>query len=136
MKLFFALFIFVFSALFGQDFDNEDPQTSHTETYHHEHPDLDAWREHLSHEGQSFESKFFHMLFILGLLIAFMILASWALKRMMKSRMTQINTSNSIKVLETRYLSPRATLYLIEVENETFLIAESPQTVTLLTKRQ
>ena len=73
------------------------------------------------------------MLFILGLLIGFMILASWALKRMMKSKMTHLNTASSIKVLETRYLSPRATLYLVEVQDQSFLIAESPTTVTYIT---
>lgn len=83
-------------------------------------------------KSDSFESKFFNMLFILGLLIAFMLLASWALKRMMKSKMTHLNTGSSIKVLETRYLSPRATLYLVEIHNQNFLIAESPTSVTYL----
>ncbi len=158
MKFYLSIFLFLFGTLFGQEnediirdsthdnthdntqdntqdnthdntYDNTQDNPSLLESYHH---DLDSWHEHLSHEGQSFESKFFHMLLILGLLIAFMIIASWALKRMMKSRVTQINTSSSIKVLETRYLSPRATLYLIEVEEETFLIAESPHAITLL----
>lgn len=92
-----------------------------------------TWPEHTPHEADSFQTKFFNMLFILGLLIGFMILASWALKRMMKSKITQLNTASSIKVLETRYLSPRATLYLVEVQDQSFLIAESPTTVTYLT---
>jgi flagellar biogenesis protein FliO len=85
---------------------------------------------HIEHETDTFQSKFFNMLFILALLIGFMILASWALKRMMKSKLTQLNTSSHMKILETRYLSPRATLYLIEVEDKAFLIAESPTAVT------
>lgn len=84
-------------------------------------------------QSDSFQTKFFNMLYILALLVAFMFLASWALKRMMKNRMTHLNTGSNIKVLETRYLSPRATLYLIETHEKTFLIAESPTSVTLLT---
>ena len=72
------------------------------------------------------------MIFILALLIGFMILAAWALKRMMKSKMTQLNTGSSIKILETRYLSPRATLYLIEIQGQNVLIAESPTVVSFL----
>lgn len=85
-------------------------------------------------ESETFQTKFFNMIFLLGLLIAFMLLASWALKRMMKSKLTQINEASHIKVIESRYLSPRATLYIVEAENQTFLIAESPTTVSYLTK--
>jgi flagellar protein FliO/FliZ len=92
-----------------------------------------AWPEHVPNEADTFQTKFFNMLFVLGLLIGFMILASWALKRMMKSKMTHLNTASSIKVLETRYLSPRATLYLIEVHDQNYLIAESPTNITYLT---
>lgn len=93
---------------------------------------LEPWHHPTPREGDSFESKFFNMLFILGLLIAFMLLASWSLKRMMRNKMTNLNTGSEIKVLETRYLSPRATLYLVEINNQNFLIAESPTTVTYL----
>ena len=61
-----------------------------------------------------------------------MILASWALKRMMKTKMTNLNTGGHIKVLETRYLSPRATIYLIKIDDQSVLIAESPTSVTYL----
>ncbi len=88
--------------------------------------------DHTPRESDTFQTKFFNMIFLLGLLIGFMILASWALKRMMKSKMTQLNTASHIKVIETRYLSPRATLYLVEVYNQSFLIAESPTTISHL----
>lgn len=88
--------------------------------------------DHPEREADTFQKKFMNMLFVLALLIGFMILASWALKRMMKTKATQLNTGSSIKVLETRFLSPRATLYLVEIENQTLLIAESPTAVTYL----
>lgn len=88
------------------------------------------WSEHAADEPDQFQAKFFHMLFILALLIGFMILASWALKRMMKARITQVNQTSLIKVLETRQLSPKTNLFLIEIEGKMLLIGESPTTVS------
>lgn len=72
-----------------------------------------------------FQGKFVRMLFILVLLIAFMILASWALKRMMHTRVAQINDTSRIKLIETRTLSTRSTLYLLEIDDASFLVGES-----------
>lgn len=100
-----------------------------------EHPA--SWKGYVSAaETQAFQTKFFNMLAILGLLIAFMIAASWALKRMMKSRISQLNAGSSIKVLETRYLSPRATLYLVQIRGELFLLGESPTALSPLAKME
>lgn len=93
----------------------------------------DHWLDQPEKESDTFQTKFFNMLTILGLLIGFMILASWALKRLMKTKLTHMNTTGHIKVLETRYLSPRATLYLVEIQDQAFLIAESPTNVAYLT---
>lgn len=97
---------------------------------HSDHPDLVIDRE--EHESDTFQAKFLNMLFLLALLIGFMILASWALKRLMSTKITQLNGSGNIKILETRYLSPRATLYLVEIQDRTILIAESPTAMSLL----
>lgn len=101
--------------------------------YLDENKQPEIWRDHaVEKESDTFQSKFFHMLFILGLLIAFMMIASWSLKRMMRSKATNMNSISNIKVLETRYLSPRATLYLVEINDKQVLIAESPAHVTYL----
>ncbi|HYG40740.1 MAG TPA: flagellar biosynthetic protein FliO, partial [Cytophagales bacterium] len=83
------------------------------------------WSPQPPKESDNFQAKFLNMLFILGLLIGFMILASWALKRMMKARVTQINQTSLIKLLETRPLSPKSIVYLIEIENTKILVGES-----------
>lgn len=148
MKTYFSLslffltvlckFIFIFAEEYPLSPSSADPTLQNSQDLPPENSGMEMeevpplWHDRLEKESDTFQTKFFHMLFILGLLIAFMILASWALKRMMRTKITQLNTANSIKVLETRYLSPRATLYLVEAENRTFLIAESPTTVTYL----
>lgn len=76
-------------------------------------------------ESDNFQGKFFNMLFVLALLVAFMIIASMMLKRMTRQRVLNMNTQSLIKILETRPISPRATLYLINIEGKDLLIAES-----------
>jgi flagellar biogenesis protein FliO len=87
-------------------------------------------------ETQTFQSKFLNMLVILGLLIGFMLLASWSLKRMMRSKVDQLNVGNAIKVLESRHLSQRVTIHLIEIEDKKYVIAESPTAVTSLIAKE
>lgn len=141
----FFLFVFFQSAfVFGQNEQMHNPSndvTSQSVEHVQEIPEydqnfyfIDPAENHPLNpalkETDTFQAKFLNMLFILALLIGFMILASWALKKMMKSRITQINQASSIKVLETRQLSPKSVLYLIEVEGEILLIGESPTAVT------
>lgn len=128
-QILFSCFILIFSSFFqilgfAQDYPIKPFSTiDEAQSMHHE--------EHVTVD--TFQDKFFNMLVILALLVAFMILASWALKKLMKSKITQLNTSSHIKLLETRYLSPRATLYLVEVDKQVVLISESPTTVNYLT---
>lgn len=84
-------------------------------------------------EPDQFFSQFLKMLATLGMLIGVLFAASWSLKRMLQSRVQQLNVSSSIKVLESRGLSNKSTLYLVEVENKTLLIGETMHNVTLLT---
>lgn len=147
MKIFFQLFVFI--SLAGTSFAQDDhPSTvpapsqevdrSERNNQHNEYPGIfdidlpDVSVEKIERESDTFQSKFLNMLFILALLIGFMILASWSLKRLMRTKVSQLNTTNTIKILETRYLSPRATLYLLEIQDQTILIAESPTAVSFL----
>lgn len=87
----------------------------------------------LDKDSGSFQAKFMHMLFLLGLIIAFMLLASYMLKRLNRSRVEQLNTSSTIRVREARMISARSTIYLIEIEGKGLVIAESPTSITHLT---
>lgn len=88
----------------------------------------------LEKEPEDFQAKFMHMIFMLGLLIGFMLLASWFIKRMVRTRSEQLNTTSNIKVLESRYLSPKATIHVLEILGDGYVVAESPGGITYLTK--
>lgn len=72
-----------------------------------------------------FYGEFFKMIFMLGLVIAFLLLVMWFLKRMMSARIEQLNLTSFIKIVERRVLTPKTTLYVIEVFDRRFLVAES-----------
>lgn len=81
---------------------------------------------------QHFFGQFMKMLGTLGVLIAVMVAASWSLKRMLNTRVQQLNDTSLIKVVETRTLSNKSSLHLVEIEGKTFFIGESMNNITLL----
>lgn len=73
-----------------------------------------------------------NMLFALVSIILLILIASWILKRMMNTRIQQINTNSRIKIVERRSLTPKTAIYLLEVSDRDIVIAESGNGVTLL----
>jgi flagellar protein FliO/FliZ len=109
-------------------------QPSEINPNNHYDPASDPFLNEPQTEAGDFQSKFLNMLVMLGLLIGLMIGASWFLKRMMNTRQNQLNTDSYITVLETRQLSPRSTIYVLEVKGQGIVIGESATGIHLLTK--
>lgn len=80
----------------------------------------------------NFMAQFINMLLMLGLLIGLMFFCSWFLKRMMASRIQQVNTDSNIKVIEYRPLSNRTTVYVLDIEGQKYVLAETPTSVVNL----
>lgn len=91
-------------------------------------------------EGAKAETSFtmllLNMFFTLGLLISVVLLASWALKKMMSSRVQQVNETSLIKIIEQRALTAKTVVSLIEIQGVELAIAESTNGVTVLTHFQ
>lgn len=79
-----------------------------------------------------FLSEFLNMLATLGLIIALILLAAWFLRRMVNTRLEQANLSSVVKILEHRSISPKTSLFLLDIEGSAILIAESANGVTKL----
>jgi len=82
--------------------------------------------------SEGFFFEFLRMMFMLGILLGLLLLVSWFLKRMLNTRMEQINTSSPIKILDRRNLSPKTVIYVIDVHGKRSVIAESPNGVTYI----
>jgi flagellar biosynthetic protein FliO len=81
-----------------------------------------------------FISNFINMLTSLGLIIALIFIVSWILKRFLNTRIQQINTQSTIKIIERRALTPKTCIYLLEIEDKRIVIAESTNGVTTLSQ--
>lgn len=79
-----------------------------------------------------FMGEFFKMLLILAALITLMYFIAWYMKRMTTVRIDQYNDSSSMKILERRQVSQRTTLFLMEIEGEKIVMAETPTSVVQL----
>lgn len=79
-----------------------------------------------------FYVEFLNMLATLGLVIAIILIAAWFLRRILNTRLEQINTTSTIKVIEKRALSPKSAVYLLEIYDKVIAIAETQNGITQL----
>lgn len=79
-----------------------------------------------------FQERFQKMLVTLFGLIAFMILGAITVKQLMKTRLGQANQSSAFQLLETRVLSHKLSLHLVEIDGDRILVGETASHVSLL----
>lgn len=96
----------------------------------------DAYNSPMPLDSSRFYGEFMYTMFVLGCVIAAMLLASWFIRRMMQTKVHQLNQTSDIKIKETRLLGHKSLLHLIEVKGMTILISETPAGVTSLLKYQ
>jgi flagellar biosynthetic protein FliO len=85
------------------------------------------------HEEITFETMFVKMILVLVSLLVMVAFCVWLFKRMNHSRLSQMNYHKTIKILETRPISPKTLLYLVEVGDRRILLSESQLDVRQLT---
>jgi flagellar biogenesis protein FliO len=83
-------------------------------------------------QDDRFFYQFLNMLFSLGTILVLIFIISWLLKRFLNTRLQQLNTSSLIKIIERRSLTPKTTLYVLEINGKDIAIAESTNGITLL----
>lgn len=81
---------------------------------------------------EKFFFEFLRMMAILGLLLGILLFLSWMLKRILNTRMEQVNTSSPIKVLDRRSLTAKTSLFVLDVHGKKCVITESLNGVTYL----
>lgn len=84
--------------------------------------------------GERFFWEFVNMLSTLGVILVVLLIIVWFLKRFNQTRLDQLNTNSSIKVLERRAISQKSVIYLVEIEGSALVFAESVNGITQLTQ--
>jgi len=124
--IFWLLLLTTGSYLMGADADTATPEHSTTTVVEKKDPFFPFEDEpEKVHDEDHFYKEFINMLGTLGVLVALIFAASWALKRLLKTRTQQLNTTSNIKILDQRPLSTKTALYLVEIHGRTMAIAES-----------
>lgn len=139
---FFATFFtsFVFSQEVDHDFENQTVQQVYTNSPAHSNegdvqskPQTNYFDIKVDEkEGDRFLWEFVNMLMTLGLILGIIVLAAWLLKKMVSKKIQQLNTTSYIKIVETRVLSARTTLFLVDVNGSGMVLAESTNGVSSL----
>lgn len=70
-------------------------------------------------------AAFAKMFLTLIALVILLFLSYWFLRRLIQNRLQKGVGAAAIQILEKRMISPKTTLYLIEVEHKKILVAES-----------
>ena len=85
-----------------------------------------------STEVDPFQERFQRMMITLFGLVAFMILGAIAVKQLMRARIGQVNQGSAIQLLETRAISHKVSLHLVEIEGERILVGETASHLSIL----
>jgi flagellar biogenesis protein FliO len=88
--------------------------------------------ENSSYGEDKFFGEFMRMLVILSSIIAALLIFAWFAKKFLTGRLEQINADSPIKVLERRILTPKTTVYILDLQGEKIALAESHHGVAFL----
>ncbi len=101
------------------------PSTLERDLYPPLPPELQVPQKLEQEQPSRFFSEFIRMLITLGTIVAFLFILSWVVRRMTNMRMMQGSTTGEIQVLDKAVISPRSTVYLLEVKGKGIAVAES-----------
>lgn len=132
--LFFSLFFCSTVSLNGDEHPNQNNAQTHSEKLSPQNPAQSPFDNFDMHpkDNDHFLSEFINMLATLAIIIILILIVSWFLKRMLNTRIQQINTTSDIKIIERRALTPKTTIYLLDIKGKGVALAESQNGVVLL----
>lgn len=84
-------------------------------------------------EEVNINSQFTKTLFLIIGVLILLFLTAWFLRKIAKSRSENLNHIKNIKVIESRPLSPKTMLYLLEVGGRQIVVTESQINVKEIT---
>ncbi|MFN0065628.1 MAG: FliO/MopB family protein [Chlamydiales bacterium] len=87
-------------------------------------------------EGKSYNywGEFVNMIITLIVIIGLIFLSVIVLKKIMRSKIQQVNRTTAIKILERRSLGQKSALYLVDILGKGVVISESPAGINLITE--
>ncbi len=76
-------------------------------------------------------SLFYKTVFLLVSVVGVLLGASYFVKRMTGAKLTGMSSEGAIRLLERKYLSPKCSVWLVEIEGQKAVVAENQGGVTI-----
>lgn len=130
-KIFIRIFCVLFMAISTLSYGQESKEKSQTKQ-EKVGEGFDLF-ENVEEAPVSYKGAFVKMMLTLLGLVALIVLSVWMLRRVSHSRIKQMNTGRSIKILERRPLSAKSALYLIDIDGKKVVVSESQLEVRPIT---
>ena len=83
-------------------------------------------------ESPTFVYLFVKMVVLLAITLGFLYFAAWLAKRIMHRRIYDVGRSGRIQIVEQRVISPKTCIWLVQVGNSQFILAEHTHNIKLL----
>lgn len=93
-----------------------------------------AWADAIEMPPHPYWKDFVNMLITLFCILGLIMISIWALKKIFRSRMRQMNKHTAIKIIERRTLTPKSSLYLVNILGKNVVIAESQAGIQMITE--
>ncbi|NDD99709.1 hypothetical protein EB008_05400 [bacterium] len=112
--------------------DKTAPAQEVKKTQESEKEDQNQDSQEIQTQNKNFQNAILKTLLSLFGFVTLILLTIWFLRRMSHSRHTFGMKSHSLQILEKRLLSPKTTLYLMEIDGKKVVFAESMMEVKVL----
>ena len=134
MNRFFYLFVLFLSFAMPSYAEKTEPPPPLPVESHPASPPLFPFEDIQTTSGgeDHFMRDMMQMLLTLAMIVGIIFLITWFLKKMLNTRIQQLNTSSEIKILERRSLTPKTAIYLLEIKGKGVIIGESTNGLTHL----
>lgn len=93
---------------------------------------LDLIDSTIDDQPYNYWSELVNMLLTLGIVIGIILFSVWMLKRMSRAKWKQFGNLQHIRVIERRALSPKTSLYLVEILGKGIVVGDSPSGLSLV----
>jgi len=127
---FLLLTLFFLSALVGAQEPTETPQTEPEQ----EEIDRSFWLEEEPGEKPKpvdVQRLFFKTVALVVFLSGAVLAGGWFLKRVTGNKFNSFNTEGAIQLLERKYLSPKTSVWLLEINEKSVVVIESVHGVAI-----
>lgn len=125
LRSFLILFSLLFTSLSASEIQDSALLAELTEN-------LPSQTADIASSSPSFGATFIKMVLTLVAILILLFFTFWILKKISRSRYLQMHQTGPMKLIESKAISPKTMLYLIELDGKRIMIAESQAEVRRL----